>query len=408
MDDPVGYLCDRFFKSMQSEAINFDNTEVAFAYKSDAQLRGSHFVFSSMSFPWMVKVGTVLTNIALKLKLPVKGLIKKTLFNQFCGGESIEDCQQTIQLLGKHKVQTILDYSVEGVKSEDGYNDARDEALRVVDFAAKSNHIPFCVLKLSALGSTELMTKAQDKEKLTDLEKTRLMYCERRVIAVAQKIYDKGLMLMIDAEESWFQNFVDGVAQRLMEKFNKERPVVFNTYQLYRHEAFTRMKFALAKATNEGYYLGAKLVRGAYMEKERSRAEEMNYESPIHGSKEAVDEDYNEALELGVQQIDNMGLCGGTHNEDSAKYLVKLMADAGLSNDDPRIYFAQLLGMSDHISFTLSDAGYNVAKYVPYGPVEKVLPYLFRRADENTSIAGQSSREYTMVKKELRRRKEKK
>lgn len=393
---------------MQSEPINFDNTEVAFAYKTDAQLKGSHFVFSSMNFPWMVRMGTALTNTALKLKLPVKGLIKRTLFNQFCGGESIEDCKETIQQLGKHRVQTILDYSVEGVKSEDGYNDARDEALRVVEYAAKSNHIPFCVLKLSALGSVDLMTKAQNKDGLTDTEKTRLMYCERRVVAIAQKVYDRGLMIMIDAEESWFQNYVDGVAQRLMEKFNKERPVVFNTYQLYRHEGFTRMKFALAKATNEGYHLGAKLVRGAYMEKERSRAEEMNYESPIHATKEAVDEDYNEALELCIQQIDYMGLCGGTHNEESAKFLVKLMADAGLSSNDPRIYFAQLLGMSDNISFTLSDAGYNVAKYVPYGPVEKVLPYLFRRADENTSIAGQSSREYTMVKKELRRRKEKK
>lgn len=390
---------------MQSEAINFDNTEVALAHKSNKELKGSHFVFSSMSYPWMVKLGTVLTTAALNLKLPVKGLIKKTLFHQFCGGESIEDCRESIQLLGSFNVHTILDYSVEGVKSEDGYNDARDEALRVVAFAAQSNNIPFCVLKLSALGSIDLMTKAHNKEKLTDLEKTRLTYCERRVIAIAQKVYDKGLMVMIDAEESWFQNFVDGVAQRLMEKFNKERPVVFNTYQLYRHDGFDRMKFSLAKATSEGYFLGAKLVRGAYMEKERDRAEEMGYASPIHDTKEEVDQDYNEALKLCVAHIDRMGLCAGTHNENSARHLVDLMESSGLSNSDPRIYFAQLLGMSDNISFTLSSNGYNVAKYVPYGPVEKVLPYLFRRAEENTSIAGQSSREFLLVKKELRRRK---
>lgn len=390
---------------MQSEAINFDNTEVAFAYKTNTELKRSHFVFSSMGSPWMVKLGTFLTNMALRFRLPVKGLVKKTLFNQFCGGESIEDCRGTIELLGFHHVNTILDYSVEGLKNEDGFNDVKEEALRIVESAAKSRHIPFCVLKLSALGSTDLMTKAQNAEKLNEVEKTKLYYCEKRVIEIVQKVYDKGLMVMIDAEESWFQNFIDGVARRLMEKFNRERPVVFNTYQMYRHDIANKLKFALALATSEDYYLGVKLVRGAYMEKERERAEEMGYPSPIHLTKAEVDEDYNQHLELCLSHIDQMGLCAGTHNEDSAKYMAKVMEEKGLSNDDPRIYFAQLLGMSDHISFTLSNAGYNVAKYVPYGPVEKVLPYLFRRADENTSIAGQSSREYRLVKQELRRRK---
>ncbi|MEP5611403.1 MAG: proline dehydrogenase family protein [Cyclobacteriaceae bacterium] len=390
---------------MQSDAINFDNTEVAFAYKTNSELKRSHFVFSSMSHPWMVKLGTFLTSFALRLRLPIKGLVKKTLFNQFCGGESIEDCSKTIDLLGYHNVHTILDYSVEGLKNEDGFNDVKEEALRIVEFAAKSRYIPFCVLKLSALGSTELMTKAQNADTLNELEKTRLHYCEKRVIEIVQKVYDKGLMVMIDAEESWFQNYIDGVVRRLMEKFNRERPVVFNTYQMYRHDVADKLKFALALATSEGYYLGAKLVRGAYMEKERERAEELGYPSPIHATKAAVDTDYNESLKLCITHIEQMGLCGGTHNEDSAKVMTTLMKESGLSNSDPRIYFAQLLGMSDHISFTLSDAGYNVAKYVPYGPVEKVLPYLFRRADENTSIAGQSSREYRLVKQELRRRK---
>ncbi|GAB4242089.1 MAG: proline dehydrogenase family protein [Ekhidna sp.] len=390
---------------MQSGPINFDDTKTAFAHKSNAELRNSHFVFTTMGKPWMVDLGTRLTTFALKAKLPVRGIIKKTLFHQFCGGESIKDCASAIETLANGNVQTILDYSVEGVESEDGYNDARDEALRVVDFASTNDNIPFCVLKLSGFGPTDIMTKVQADEKLTDLEKTKLYNCEKRVEEIAKRAYEKGLMVMIDAEESWFQNFIDGVAYRLMEKFNKERPVVYNTYQLYRNDMMGRLSRALLKARKEKYYLGAKLVRGAYMEKERERAEEMGYPSPIHESKEAVDRDYNDALRLCMENLNMMGLCAGTHNEDSCNLLVELMEQQGVSAKDGRIFFAQLLGMSDNISFKLGALGYNVAKYVPYGPVEKVLPYLFRRAEENTSIAGQSGREYSLVKKELNRRK---
>ncbi|WP_421764500.1 proline dehydrogenase family protein [Ekhidna sp.] len=390
---------------MQSEPINFDDTATAFAHRTSGELKNSHFVFSTMSKPWMVKVGTVMTNLALKIKLPVKGIIKKTLFNQFCGGESIKDCSKTIKLLGDHNVQTILDYSVEGLKNEDGYNNTKEEALRVVEFAATNDHIPFCVLKLSGLGSTDLMTKAQSKEKLTEIEKTKLYYAEQRVDEIVKKASSKGLMVMIDAEESWFQSFIDGVAYRMMEKYNRERPVVYNTYQMYRHDMLDRLKRAQIQAEVDGYYLGAKLVRGAYMEKERDRAEEMGYASPIHETKEVVDKDYDESLKFCMKHIDRMGICAGTHNEKSSNLLAQLMADQEISNKDNRIFFAQLLGMSDNISFKLADMGYNVAKYVPYGPVEKVLPYLFRRAEENTSIAGQSGREYTLVKRELRRRK---
>ncbi|MEQ6167525.1 MULTISPECIES: proline dehydrogenase family protein [unclassified Ekhidna] len=390
---------------MQSESINFDDTATAFAHRSTSELKNSHFVFSTMSMPWMVKTGTVMTNLALKLKLPVKGMIKKTIFNQFCGGESIKDCSRTITRLGDYNVQTILDYSVEGLKNEDGYDDTKEEALRVIDFASTNDHIPFCVLKLSGLGSTDLMTKAQNKEKLTEIEKTKLYNCEQRVDEIVHKASSKGLMVMIDAEESWFQSFIDGVAYRMMAKYNKERPIVYNTYQMYRHDMLDRLTRAQIEAEVNGYYLGAKLVRGAYMEKERERAEEMGYESPIHANKEAVDKDYDEALKFCMQHIDRMGLCAGTHNENSSKSLVSLMEEQDIAKKDNRVFFAQLLGMSDNISFKLADLGYNVAKYVPYGPVEKVLPYLFRRAEENTSIAGQSGREYTLVKKELKRRK---
>lgn len=391
---------------MQSEPINFDDTKTAFAHKSSGELRNSHFVFSSMGSPWMVNIGTKLTNFALSARLPVKGIIKRTLFNQFCGGESIKDSSSTIKLIGDRNVQTILDYSVEGVESEDGFNDAKEEALRVIDFASTNENIAFCVLKLSGIGSTELMTKAQGEDPLTEIEKTKLYNTELRVEEIVNKANSKGLMVMIDAEESWFQNFIDGVAYRMMEKFNKERPVVFNTYQLYRNDVLERFNRALARAKSESYYLGVKLVRGAYMEKERERAEEMGYQSPIHETKEEVDKDYDESLRICMENVDRMGICAGTHNEDSCNLLAKLMKEKGISNDDNRIFFAQLLGMSDNISFKLSDLGYNVAKYVPYGPVEKVLPYLFRRAEENTSIAGQSGRELTLVKKELKRRKQ--
>ena len=352
----------------------------------------------------MVKFGTWMTNLALNLRLPVKGIIKRPLYNQYCGGESIKASSKPIASMGKHNVQTILDYSVEGLNTEDGYNDTMEEALRVVDFAAENDHIPIVVLKLSGLGSTDLMTKIQAKEQLTEIEKTKLYNCEQRVDKIIAKATEKGLMVMIDAEESWFQNFIDGVDYRMMEKYNKQYPVESKTYQLNRHDVLDRMKRAIDMAGSQGFHVGAKLVRGAYMEKERDRAEEMEYPSPIHQDKASVDRDYDEALRLCMQHIDRIGLCAGTHNEDSSKLLTRLMEEQNIAKDDKRVFFAQLLGMSDNISFKLADLGYNVAKYVPYGPVEKVLPYLFRRAEENTSIAGQSGREFTLVKKELKRR----
>lgn len=352
----------------------------------------------------MVDLGTRLTNFALNIKLPVKGIIKRTLFSQFCGGESIRDCSPTVEQLGVHGVHTILDYSVEGLKNEDGYNAVKEEALEVVDFAAENKFIPFVVLKLSGLGPTNIMTKIQNKERLSEVEKTKLYYCEQRVDEIIAKASSKGLKVMLDAEESWFQNFTDGVAYRMMDKYNKKEAVVYNTFQLYRNDMLVRLQMAVAKGEEEGYHVGAKLVRGAYMEKERARAQELGYPSPIHETKEAVDEDYDEALRYCIQNIEMMGICAGSHNEKSSILLTALMEEAGIEINDPRVYFAQLLGMSDNISFQLANRGYNVAKYVPYGPVEKVLPYLFRRAEENTSIAGQSGREYALIKRELNRR----
>ncbi len=393
---------------MQSNSINFDDTKTAFAYKSTKELLKSHFVFSSMEKPWMVNLGTRLINFALNLKLPVRGIIKSTLFDQFCGGESIEDCQSTIETLGNKNVHTILDYSVEGLENEESYEKVKQETIRGIVYASNVKNIPFCIIKLSGLGPADLMMKAQADEPLSEMEKKKLCNCEKRVDEIVAKVSEAGLNLMIDAEESWFQNFVDGIVYQMMQKYNKEHPIVYNTYQMYRHDMNVRLERALKDAQQLGYYMGAKLVRGAYMEKENERAQEKGYTSPIHTSKSEVDADYNKAISLCIDNIDKMGLCIGSHNETSNLETIKLMAKKNIQNKDGRIYFAQLLGMSDNISFKLASEGYNVAKYVPYGLVEKVLPYLFRRAEENTSISGQSGRELALIKKEIKRRKEEK
>lgn len=391
----------------ENSKINFEDTATAFAHKSNWELRKSHFVFSTMNYPWMVKAGTTLTSVALKIHLPVKGIIRKTLFDQFCGGESIEGSEPRMIRLAQSNVKTILDYSVEGEASEDGYEEAVEEALRVSDYAKQHVSIPFCVIKMTGLGSTRLMEKKQKGENLTDSEQKRYDNIVQRIDKIVGQAVANEMKFMIDAEESWIQDVIDEISYELMKKYNKEKPYVYNTYQLYRHEALDNMKRGFDQVTAAGCKFAAKLVRGAYMEKERERAEEKGYPDPIQPDKAASDRDYDAALKFAIEHIDQFAVCAGTHNEHSCQLLANLMDTHKIEKSDDRVYFAQLLGMSDNISFKLADLGYNVAKYVPYGPVEKVLPYLFRRADENTSIAGQSSREFTLVKKELKRRRSK-
>lgn len=391
----------------ENSKINFEDTATAFAHKSKWELKKSHFVFSTMNYPWMVKAGTTLTSIALKLHLPVKGLIRKTLFDQFCGGESIEGSEPRMIRLAQSNVKTILDYSVEGEASEEGYDEAVEEALRVSEYAKQHVSIPFCVIKMTGLGSTRLMEMKQKGEKFTEAEQQRFDRILERIDTIVGQAVANDMKFMIDAEESWIQDVIDDISYTLMKKYNKEKPYVYNTYQLYRHEALANMKKGFEEVTAEGCQFAAKLVRGAYMEKERERADDLGYQDPIQPNKEATDRDYNEALRFAMEHIGQFAICAGTHNEASCQLLVNLMEAYKIEKSDDRVYFAQLLGMSDNISFKLADLGYKVAKYVPYGPVEKVLPYLFRRADENTSIAGQSGREYTLVKKELKRRRSK-
>jgi proline dehydrogenase len=338
------------------------------------------------------------------MRLPIEGIIKKTVFDHFCGGEGIEESEAVIQKLGALGVGTILDYSVEGEKTEAGFDRTLTELLRTIDKAKNSKYIPFSVFKVTGLGATALLEKVQRGEKLSEIEKTAFGRLKERVDQVCNKAYQCSVPVLVDAEETWIQEPIDTLAYDMMLKYNKEKAIVFNTFQLYRTESLTNLHKACKDAADNNYFLGAKVVRGAYMEKERERAAGMGYPSPIHASKEATDKAFNDALVFCVDRIDRISVMCGSHNEYSNHFLAGLMVSAGIAADDDRVWFAQLYGMSDNISFNLAKAGYKVAKYVPYGPVRAVMPYLFRRAAENTSVAGQSSRELVLIRKELKRR----
>ena len=385
--------------------VDFDNLKTAFLSKSNKALKKKRFIFSTMRGGVMVKLGTSLTKIALKTGLPVKGLIRRTIFDLFCGGENIDDCQRTIDEMAKFHVGAILDYSVEGEKTEEGFESTTRELTRTIETAGKAKNIPFGAFKVTGLGAFDLLTKVQAKTPLTEEETRAFQRVRERVDRICARAYELKVKVLIDAEESWIQEPIDTLAYEMMEKYNRESALIYNTYQLYRHDILAKLREAFDAAKAKGYYLGAKLVRGAYMEKERERALEMGYESPIQPDKESTDTDFNKALSVCMKHLGNAALFCGSHNEESNYRLTLLLEEYQLSKDDDRIHFAQLFGMSDHISYNLAAAGYNVAKYVPYGPIKSAMPYLFRRAEENTSVRGQSGRELTLVKRELERRK---
>jgi proline dehydrogenase len=387
--------------------LSFENTEVAFSGKSQNDLNRSYWLFKMVSNSGFVNLGKSLTTFALKMHLPIKGLIKSTIFKQFCGGETIEECNRTIAELEKFHIGTILDYSVEGKETESDFDSCMTETIATIAKAQKSSSIPFCVFKVTGLARFALLEKVSSSlSSLTPDEQKEYGRVQLRVSTICKAAHDAGIPLFIDAEESWIQQAIDNLANQMMVLYNKEKAIVYNTFQLYRKDRLAYLKHSCQLAVDGNYFLGAKLVRGAYMEKERARAAEKGYPSPIHDTKNHSDVDYDAAIVFCTEHLDRIALCAGTHNEASSMKLAELMQKKNIQPTNKHVYFSQLLGMSDHISYNLANAGYNVAKYVPYGPVREVLPYLIRRAQENTSVKGQTGRELSLIIKEKERRRQ--
>jgi proline dehydrogenase len=384
--------------------LSFENTEIAFKSRSDKDLLRAFLLFKTIASNTLVSMGKFLSLTALKLHLPVDWAVKPTIYSHFVGGETIEGCHKNVRLLEKFNVKGILDYSVEGTESIEDINKALEITLQTIVNAGKDPNVPFAVFKPTAFTTANVLEKVSAGAELTEEEKKEADNFRNRVGQLCKAAFESDIPILIDAEDSWYQNFIDEVVTTNMEKFNKKKAIVFNTYQLYRWDRLAVLEEAYNQAKEKGYFLGAKFVRGAYMEKERERAELKGYKDPIQPDKDSTDRDYNAALKFCIEHIDRITIFNGTHNEYSSTYMAELMEKHNIPKEDPRCWFAQLYGMSDHISFNLAESGYNVAKYIPFGPVRSVLPYLLRRTEENTSIAGQTGRELSLLIKERNRR----
>jgi proline dehydrogenase len=384
--------------------LSFENTEIAFRHSSNFDLKRAYWLFRVINVNFLVKIGPPITNFAVKIGLPIKGLIKGTIFKHFCGGETIAECDKTIKNLYNSGVGTILDYSIEGEDDEHVFDNTCEEIIRTIERAAVDKAVPITVFKITGVGRFSLLEKLDENAQLGVTEQAEWEKVQARVLAICEKAHATGIPVMIDAEESWIQKTIDMLALDMMHLYNTGKAIVYNTYQLYRHDKLASLKNDHELAVEGGFILGAKLVRGAYMEKERKRAEENGYASPIQPDKQSADRDYDLALNYCTDHIDNIAFVAGTHNEESCRLLAGLLDKKNIDHKNPHVYFSQLLGMSDNLSFNLANAKYNVAKYVPYGPIKAVLPYLFRRAQENTAIAGQMSRELSLIVKEVKRR----
>jgi proline dehydrogenase len=385
----------------------FNNTEVAFALKSDTELDRAYFLFKMIANEPLVRIGTAVTNFALKAHLPVDGLIRATVFDHFCGGVNEMDCLSVVDKMYTKGVSSVLDYSVEGKEEEAQFDAALEMTLKTVEFAKERQAIPFAVFKPTGLGRLDLYTKVGEKQPLSAEEQVEWNKVKERFEIICKTAHSKDVALLIDAEESWMQDAADDLVEEMMRKYNKEKVIVFNTLQMYRWDRMDYLKALHDRAKTDGFYIGMKLVRGAYMEKEHKRAEENGYPTPICASKQATDDNYNAAVDYMMQHIDKMAIFAGTHNEESSYKLMEMLKANNIEIKDQRIWFGQLYGMSDNISYNLASHGYNVAKYLPFGPVRDVMPYLIRRAEENTSVAGQTSRELNLLKTERERRKSK-
>ncbi len=383
----------------------FNNLEVAYKNKSKNDLIRAYLIFLSFNYPKITKFLTSTINLCLKIKLPINFIIKRTIYKQFCGGVSINDCEKTIKDLKKFNIGTILDYSAEGKENNEDFEKCLTQILKSIAFASKSNSIPFSVFKISGIGKKEILEKKSKGEKLSIQEKKDYNQIINRVDKICLSSKEHNIPVFIDAEESWIQTEIDKIALNMMLKYNKKKIIIFNTIQFYRIDRIMYLKEIIKKANKNNFLLGLKIVRGAYHEIEIIRSKKLKYNCPVHLSKKNTDMDFNNAINICLKNIKNISICVGTHNEKSSIYLIQLMKNLKIKKDDKRVFVSQLFGMSDNISFNLAKEEYNVAKYVPYGPIKDLIPYLIRRADENKSISGQMGRELNNISKELNRRK---
>jgi len=390
---------------MSEFELDFQDTATAFADKSDAELREKYRLFKMLNSPLLNSIGTRAATFALALGLPVEGLVKNTIFEQFCGGETIEECEPTIARLANSGIGTILDYSVEGKSSEDDFERTRDEIIRTIRRAKDDPRIPFAVFKVSGVAPLGTLERMSAKKKLDAKSQAKCERIHTRVAEICEFAYSVRQPVFIDAEESWIQDAIDRLATEMMQRFNRQEPIIYNTLQMYRVDRLQYLLETRIRAGSEGYILGVKLVRGAYMEKERERALEIGYPSPIQREKAETDSDFDAAVDYCLGHLDRVSMVAGTHNENSCRHLASKMKERNITASHPRIFFSQLYGMSDNLSYVLAKNGYNVSKYVPYGPVADAIPYLIRRARENSSAAGNVSRELELIAKELKRRK---
>ena len=385
--------------------INFSDTEIAFAQKSDAALKKAAWLFGLMNHQWLVGIGSKLGLAAIRLRLPfVETMVKHTIFEQFCGGTTLFESQKTINRLYEYNVQTILDYGVEGKETEEDFNKSMNETIRAIEFAANNDSVPVVSAKITGLARFKLLEDITLHKPFSKTSRAEYKLVLKRIDAMCYTAKMKGVALFFDAEESWIQGAIDHLVNLMMRRYNTEKVVVYNTFQMYRKDRLQFLIDSFNQAQQTGYLLGAKLVRGAYMEKERERAAHLKQDSPIHDTKEATDDAFNTALKFCLDNYEKIALCNASHNLYSNQLQAEIIAEKGLDKTHPHLNFCQLYGMSDNITYNLAKAGYNVAKYVPYGTVREVVPYLIRRAHENSSISGDMSREYKLVNQEIKRR----
>lgn len=383
----------------------FNNTKSAFKLKSNAELDRAIFLFSMMNYSSLVKAGSALTKLSLKLHLPVETLIKKTIFEQFCGGVTENDCKPVTKEMYDENLHSILDYSVEGKETEEEFDAAMEKKLSLIEYANESDEVTFAMFKPTGIGRFAIWEKVSEKISLSDEEKEEWERVRKRVDTLCNRAHELGVRLYADGEETWMQTSADELMEEMMQKYNKDKVLIFNTLQCYRWDRLDYLKKLHEKAKKEGFKVGVKIVRGAYMEKENARAKKLGYPSPICESKEATDVNFNSTLSYCLNHLEDISVFIGTHNEVSSYLALQIMEDRGIAIDDERIWFSQLYGMSDHISYNLGRKGYNAVKLVPFGPVRDVVPYLLRRAQENTSVKGQTGRELGLLREEKKRRK---